>query len=385
MPRTLKTLAQMNADALEYLSENTEVTYLSEGSIARALVEATNVEISNLQEYIASTYSNVFINSATGPFLDLLGEQLGVKRLGGGAASTSAEDQNVKFSVTTGRLGDFFQDPGDSNKGLISGGLTVSTADSSVSYQVAEDVRFNRNLREVFVPVLADNAGAASNVGRNKLVSHSGSSAVNVTNLKTINNGRDIETDREYRFRLANQIAASPSANEIAIRLAVIGNADISSVELREFARGAGTFDALLVPVRNTLSRRTKEVVQNAINSTSAFGISGRALDPTYVTFRISVQLIPLEDAPAGVLDSNRINAKNAILDHFEGIPIGGELVINRLRADIVNAITQEVRDIRILELCVDGRPHSIRNIKLRPDELFTPALSTDTQAIEVL
>lgn len=385
MPRSLKSLAQMNADGIQYLAENTNITYLSEGSMARALVETNNLEVSRLQQYIATTYKNVFLNSAEGFYLDLIAEGLGLTRFGASKAAATAEDQNVQFSTATGKLGDFFPDPGNANLGLIPKGTTVSTADASITYTVPTAVSFPFGAKEVFVPVVANNAGEASRVGRNKLVSHSGASGVNVTNLKPISNGGIAETDRSFRFRLANHLAASPSANESAVRLAVIGNPDVARVELKEFTRGAGTFDVLLVPVGNTLTTATKSIVQSAVDIVSAFGVNGRVVEPEYVRFKISIQLVPIPGAKAGLVDAARLAARTAALDYIETIPLGGELIINRLRAAVIESVNNQVKDMKILDLCINGRPHSIRNIKLKPDQLFTPDVNRTEEAVQVV
>ncbi|RMG74301.1 MAG: hypothetical protein D6710_01930 [Nitrospirae bacterium] len=385
MPRSIKTVSEMNADALRYLAENTDITYLAEGSIARSLVEATNSEIARVQEYIASTYANVFPTTASGFYLDLIGEMFGLSRRTNIKASTSAEDRNIKLSVVTGTLGDRFPNPANSNLGLIPVGLTISTSDGQITYEVSENVEFPKDLTEVFVPATAVNAGTGSNVGRHKLVSHSGPADVNVTNLKEISNGASVETDDEFRFRILNQVLAAPTANAASIRLALASSPDIARVELLEFSRGAGTFDALLVPVGNTLSTDTRRIAQRAIEEVSAFGINGRVVEPEYVKFRVSVQLIPKQSLGLGALDANKISAKNAILAHFDSIPLGGELIINRLRADIVASLTTDIKDIRIIDLCIDKRPHAIRNIQLDKHQLFTPDNDNNEPAIRVI
>lgn len=373
MPRAAKSLIQMNADSLRYLAENTDITYLSEGSRARSLVEASNLEISRLNEFLVSTWTNQFINTAQGQYLDLIGEMLGVTRLGKGAGSTSAEDESVQFSVATGTLGAKFPNPANANTGLIPAGLQIKTVDGSIKYTVPENVEFPAALTEVFVPVISESSGTSVNVGRGRLTVHDGPSGVNVTNLKAITNGTSIESDADYRFRLANSTAGKASCNAIGVKLSLSALPDIASVRLREFARGAGTFDALLVPAGNTLSSNVADIARQSLDAASAFGISSRVIQPAYIRFRLSVQLIPIAGTGAGTVDSNKLTAKNAILDHFDSIPIGGELIINRLRAAIVDAVTNDIKDMRILDLCINGRPRVIRNIKLRPDQLFTP------------
>ena len=153
MPRKLKSLAQMNADSIAYLANHTDITYLTEGSVARSLVEATNVEISRLQEYIASSYRNVFPNTAEGFYLDLIGEGIGLARAGATRGSSGLDDQNVKFSVVVGALGDYFANPADSNLGLIPKGTTISTGDETIVYEVSQNTTFPFSAKEAFVPV----------------------------------------------------------------------------------------------------------------------------------------------------------------------------------------------------------------------------------------
>lgn len=373
----------MNSDSLKYLAENTNITYLSEGSIARSLVEATNIEVSRLGEYIASTYANSFINSAESYYLDQIGEGVGLKRDVAFKAFATEEDQNVKFSVASGKLGDYFPDPGNANNGLIPSGTSVTTADGEISFSVSKSVRFPYNAQEVFVPVSADNVGEAYRVGRYTLVSHGGNQAVSVTNLKSINNGSDNESDASYRFRLSNHLAASPTANETAIKLSVLSNPDVARVEFKEFARGAGTFDALLVPVGNQLSRSTAGLTERAIELVSAFGISSRVIEPTYIKFSMSIQLMPVDKYATGATDVAKLGARNSILNYIDTIPMGGEMIVNRIRSAALTGAGSNIKDIKIIEMCFDNRPHSIRNYSLKPDELFTP--STTEQAIRVI
>ena len=383
MPRIIKTLAQMNSDSLNYLADNTDITYLSEGSIARAMVEATNIEVSRLGEYVASTYTNVFINTAESFYLDQIGAGIGLRRDVSSKPATSQEDSNIKFSVASGKLGQYFPDSSNLNNGLIPAGLSISTADGSIVYKTSKAISFPYNATEVFVAAIADGEGTDYRVGRNKLVIHTGNSAVNVTNTKAISSGSNTEPDASYRFRLSNHLATTATANEAAVRITAMSNPDVSRVVLKEFARGAGTFDALLVPTNNQLSSATKNYTTRAIELISAFGISSRVIEPTYVSFSMSIQLIPQAGTASGSLDAAKLSAKNSVLNYIDTIPMGGELIINRIRAAALSAVTGSVKDIRVIEICFDNRPHSIRNRKLASDELFTP--STEQEAIKVI
>ena len=283
-----------------------------------------------------------------------------------------------------GNLGDRAPDPGNLNQGKIPAGTKVTSSDGTVIYRVTEDAFFPRTVKSVFVSVVSESIGPQYKVGRGKLVTHTGPSGISVTNLKAIDNASAVEPDNEYRFRLSNSLAARPTANETAIRLAAIGSADISNVQLQEFARGAGTFNALLVPIGNSVSFRSSEGVRRSIEAVTAFGISARVIQPDYVLFKITVQLIPANGAALGITDVNKLNAKNAVLSYIDTIKIGGDLIINRLRAAVIDSVTQDVKDINILELSLNGRPHVVRNITLKSTELLSPD-NTDSEAVVVI
>ena len=375
----------MTADSLRYLAENTDITYLSEGSIARSLVESSNLEIARVREFMVSTYSNVFINNAQGAYLDLIGDMLGVPRGAQQAASVSAEDRNIKLSVVTGTLKDKFPHPTDQSLGLIPSGFYVQTADLSTKYKTTKAISFPGSAKEVYISVIADSAGKALNVGKGRLVSHDGPAGVSVTNLKSISNGGEIESDRNYRFRLSNSIAGSATANEAAVRLVVSNIPDVSRVVFNEYSRGAGTYDAMLVPIGNKVSAQANNLAQLAVDSISAFGISARVTEPTYIPFKISIQLIPVEATGAGTLDAGRISAKTAVIDYFESITLGGEFIVNRLRATLIDAVAPLIKDIKIIDICFNGRPRPIRNFSLKGNQLFTPSVIDGDEAVIVL
>ena len=97
----------------------------------------------------------------------------------------------------------------------------------------------------------------------------------------------------------------------------------------------------------------------------------------------MSIQLVPVDRSGSGALDVAKLSARNAILNYIDTIPMGGEMIVNRVRAAALDGAGTAIKDIKIIEMCFDNKPHSIRNYKLQSDELFTP--STTEQAIRVI
>ena len=371
-----RTLSEMTRDSLRYLSANTEISYFSQGSVAKAIVEATNLEMSRLQDFVSTVLDNSFLSTASGIFLDLFGEMLGITRIRDRRATASIEDGVVRFFVTEGTLGSRLPS-GSPGQGLIPAGTEVSTQDGNVTFIVTTATVFPVNTRSVFVPVRATESGSSFNVGANQLTVHNLTDPnVRVSNDVSITTGSDIETDAEYKYRLSRSMTTKYSANKTAIQIVANSQAGVSRSEIVQYARGAGTFDVLLVPQGNRLSRSVIENTRRAVEAVTAYGVSPTIREPEYVAFKVMAQL-RFDTAQEGQRAGARAAAESAILNYFASIPLGGELVINQLRSAILSSSTL-IKDVKILELCIDGKPRVLSNIRLDKDELFVPDENTE-------
>lgn len=375
----IKPFNDMVKDSLRYLSQNTDISYFANGSIAKALVEASNLEISRLQEFINSSVSNSFISTASGIYLDLFGEMLGFPRLRDRRASVQARESILRFYVTSGTLGSrLTASTTDPNVSIIPSGTTIQNLDGSIKFVVSDEVSFPSGHKYTYVTAVAESVGAQFNCGANQLTVHSlGNSEIKVTNDIAITSGGDLESDTEYRFRLSRAMTAKFGSNLTAVELASLSQPGVSRVEVLEFARGAGTFDVLLVPQGNKVSRKVLNSTKRAVEQVVAFGISPRIKEPEYVPVKLTVQLTYTDGTLGGVKLNAATSAQSAVLQYLGSISLGGELIINQLRSAILSS-DPAIKDLQIIELCVDNQPRVIRNIKLNKDELFIPCEDCD-------
>jgi uncharacterized phage protein gp47/JayE len=379
---TRKNFSDSVQDSVRYLIKNTGITYFSDGSIAKALVETNNLEVSRIQQYVTGVFQNAFLSSTTGVYLDMWGETLGLPRIKDRRATTLIQDGAVRFYVASGTLGSRLPNPDNSGMGLIPSGVSITTASNTVEYKVTETVTFPVNTRSVFVPVTAQGSGTDYNVGANQLTVHDlNKSEVKVTNDIAIVTGKDVESDDEYRFRLSRSMTARYGSNLAAVEVAAVSNPGVASAELLQYARGAGTFDVLLIPQGNRVTTTTKENTRRAIEQVAAYGVSFEVREPEYVPVRISLQLIFNSNVAEGERISLRAQVQSSILQYIASIPLGGELIINQLRA--ASLVSSSVKDIKIIELYINCKPRTLRNVQLREDELFIP--DEKTEAIEII
>lgn len=367
-----KTFSEMIQDGISYLAGNTDITYFGDGSIAKALIETTSLEISRLQDYITGVTNSAYLSTSSGMYLDLFGEMLGIERRTSVTAASSIEDGSVRFYVTSGVLGTRLPHPTDPKKGLIPRNTRVSNPASTVEYSVISDAEFPRNAKSAYAAVRALTQGADSNVGSNQLTAHSLGSDILVTNDISITSGSDTESDQEYRYRLSKAMTTRYGSNFSSILIAASTQPGIVDAKIIQYARGAGTFDVLLIPKGNKLTESSRSNVERIINNVAAFGIFSKVREPDYVTFKVVVQLRFVDNTSQGEKFNLRQRAQSAILNYIGRIPLGGEMIMNQLRTAVLSSGTN-ILDMKIIELCIDGKPRTIRNIKLKEDELFVP------------
>jgi len=369
-------------DAIEYLLNNTDITFMAQGGIARAFIDASLLEVARLQDFTTVNYENSVLSVANGPYLDLFGEAFRLPRRLATTARVYREDGSIRFYVKTGVLGDRLPDPKDRTKCLIPAATRIYTSDAAVQFVTNLDQSFPYNKKSVYVDAISVSAGSSGTVGPSLLTSHSLGSEVFVVNDLSITNGGDLETDSDYRFRLVNAFAARFSNNASSVSVAASTTPGVVRADLFQFARGAGTFDVLLVPRGNKLPRSIRQQAARNIDSVTAYGISSRVREPDYRPIKLTVRIRTSRGAPRGFRQSLGSQVQSAILNYIGNISIGGELIINQLRASILS-VSRDIIDMTILELCIDGRPFAIRNYQLAEDELFVP--DEEREAVTIL
>ncbi len=375
MPLRPKTINEMNREAFDFLIQSTNgaITMLAPGGIARALIETNNRHVAEFQDNLTLHQTMSYVSTASGQYLDLIAELLGLTRRQAGAAVVATEDAAIRFYVTSGTLYDRLPQAGNLGKGVIPAGTTVQNADSSVLYIVEEDVVFPRTATEVFVPARSSTTGSGVNVGALTLRSHGlGVSGVLVTNPVSITTGRDRESDDDFRARIRDRVRSLEGANEAAVRLAVLSAPGVADVRIVPFVVGAGSFDVLIVPTGNRVAKETIEVASRNLSETVAFGMFYRVREPKYVRFSMVISLTFRDGVLKSEKDSVRALVEQAILNYMGNLRMGRELVITQLGAAITNS-DPRVKDYDIQALCINGKPQLLHNYQLASDELFLP------------
>lgn len=379
-----RTTGQMTQASIEFLLRNSDITLLTPGSTARALIESNVRHLEGFYDALQVNQAAAYLSTARGAYLDLLGEMFGLRRLQPSQATVRQEDRALRFYVTRGTLYALLPDSTNLNQGKIPQGTQVTNETGTIVYTVDRDVTFPRTATEVFAPATCSSLGETGNVGAFVLTRHSlGVQGLKVTNTTSISTGTTLESDAAFRSRISTYVLEVEGANRTAVRLAALSAPGVADVRIVPWILGAGSFDVLLVPVGNRISQEALVLAKRNIENTVAFGMAFRVREPDYVRFSAVIRLTYTDAVRASEQDDIRDNVERAVLDYFGNLRMGQEMVVTELGATIRSADTR-VYDYRIEAMCFNGRLILPHNYRLMEDELFVPdeGLTTPVRVI---
>jgi uncharacterized phage protein gp47/JayE len=363
--------SQISNRAEKNLRLNTNLSFFGSGSIAKTIVNTMAREIEFLYDTIDLNISQTRISTASGVFLDLIGEQVGLSRYQSSSTSITASDKLIRFYAEAGRLIDLVEDK-NATEGIIPSGTSIYSANGNIEYQTTSDIRFPANADNVWVDAApADpGLGVRNNLPAGALSSHSLPQGISVENVAAIEPYSDIESDDQFRLRISSAMRASVTGSKAAVTQAALNFEGISDIVIEEYKYGAGSFEIMVIPTSSRVPEGALSTIKNVIKNIVPYGIRVEVRGPEVVPISMVVSL----DFNPGTLASTKSEIRRRVRDslrlYIGSIRLGGELIINRLRGEILGT-DNAIRDINIRQIGIHCRPQVIANYRLRPDEVF--------------
>lgn len=372
-----KSSAELAEEILEELEENTGLTALAAGSSAAVLVNIIARKLGELYGDMEFHNAMAFLSTSRGVYLDWKGEEFGVTRIEAQPAIAYAVDRIIKFYCTTGVLKDHIP------VGYISAGTEIYNADSSITYRTASNFYFSDTDNECYVTAGALESGKDYNVGKGELVSHSLSAAnVLVTNTAAIQNGDDVESNDNLRYRVSNAPLLLATSNMDAIKSAVSvipGAADILVVP---YDQGVGSVGIKIIPVANILTDDVIAQVTALAGAVKAAGDYLHVVGPEYCAAQIAIQLVFDEGVTDGEKAALVVPCENAILNYLASLRMGQIFILNEMIQRVMDT-SDLILDMEVKCYSFRGRPQALRNFQPYDEEVFIPDPEAD-RPIEV-
>jgi len=317
------------------------ITQLAPGGKARAFADIVGDQLGTTETDIFSMVSQSLLPYATGSSLDLIGDIFGVPRLAQQNSTVVGDDNNFEFYVRTGTFGTI-------NSGtdiIIPAGVILGTSSpNGPTFTISQAITLSAGSSSTFFSAVSTVPGSAGNIASGVIdqcnftnYTQNQYGTLLVTNNYGVVGGRDAESDDDYRYRINLKITSRAGANQAALQFAIL---QVPGVQNVVFQPQAGTFTCYVYGIAPQVPPSLLQLVQDAINTTAAFPLTGLAVAPNLVGISLETDITFV----AGVSSADQAtivqNAVSAAQNYINNLAIGAPLIINELAAQIINADT---------------------------------------------
>ena len=344
---------ELVSNALGELRATTDITQLTPGAKARALIEICMKEMGFAYETFSRDLLGSFIRFAQGPDLDLIAELVGLSRRQASRNVADVESEVQKFYVRSGTFGDI----NGAASFTIPLGTTIQTIPTAstqepIYYVTTEDAICSPSLSEIFVGVRALEFGEDGSVGAGTLTRHNFElyddyldNSLLTTNIESISYAVARESDTNLKFRIVNQALTGEAANWTALRIACLAVPGVADVFPDEYYRGVGTGAIYIKSTTPTVSTYVLSTVQEEISRFRAFGNLVTGLAPPYVGVEMVVDLNLYNVIPVREQTTLLTRVRNRIYDYVNTLDINESLDVDLLLREIIK-IDANIRSV---------------------------------------
>lgn len=340
--------SELMSNAIQELRATTDISQLTPGAKARALLEITNRELGAAYRTFSSDFIKGYVKEARGENLDLIAELMGLTRRQATRNNIESSNQIQKFYVESGTFGSINEINGVQTAFTIPEGTTIQTlvpADQQpIQYRLSESVVCATGETTAYGAIQAVEYGIVTNVGAGSLIAHNYelyqdylAGSLKTKNIEGISFASDVESDANFRYRIVNQTIASEGANLISIRMAALGVPGVADVWLDEYSQGIGTGAIYIKGVTPVVNETLLATVQSAVDSVKAYGNFIDVKSPSLVGVEMVVGLNLIERRRQLEEDALVARARDILYDYINNLDINQaldvELVVRRILA----------------------------------------------------
>lgn len=283
------------------LSTRTGLTVFGPDSASRAILDGSISEQVELRNDAREALMANQIGTARGKDLDAIGGERRPRLKAVAAYVTTSEESLSFFTDTT-----FDAINGGAGFTIPAGTIVRVQPDprgeSIVSYILDKACNCPAGRNVAYASAKAVSIGSAYNVRANSLTLHnftgytdSANNSLYVTNLYPILNGRDLESDDNYRYRLGNHYASIAGANSIKLQLDALEVPGVSLIKTIPGYYGVGTVAVVVFGAEGESNASLVSSVQRRLSSVQTGGLKAVAIPGIRVEFDFEVNVIVSE------------------------------------------------------------------------------------------
>lgn len=333
-----KTFDELRLSAFDRLkTAASKITNLNIGGVFRTLLELAMQGLADLYTLLFDIVPKGYLMNATGKWLELKGEELGLFK---------KEDQKAEGYVIFGRS------DASGNKMIPAGSIVktdMTPSGEELRYFTTTDTICNSGILEVMVPVISEFTGVKYNVGEGiikNIVTHvPGFDYVRNAASWLTKEGSDLEDDESFRQRCQlrwNEL--SYGGTKLAYESWAWAVPGVIDVLVSPLARGDGTVDVIILSTSGLPTVELINSVQAIINERKPLCTNVLVKGPVAQTINIS---LTVDLKPDSVLDIDVVSSivqqyvnayfGQGVISGINRLGIGKDLILLQLAAILKN------------------------------------------------
>lgn len=352
-----RTYLDVLQDGKRRLSNNTPVNNFNPQGITKGFLDILALETEKIYDTLEYIYKAIDPTLAVGSDLDKIGFLLGESRSKSLVASDSTTtnfyfyiDLRLNWSVNTLITKNYSADErrileengyitvtnGTVTELKLPKDMIIGNSSQSITYTTVDQAVIGSS-NEAYVSVVATGPGSDYNVQTNNLVYHSIleipelrkiASFIKCTNRFPIMNGKYSQTDEEFRYAISTS-RVSLRTNELAIRRAALSVPGVRDILFQKNKFGNGTVSIIVDGVSPLISTGLLNTIKERIQQEMSYGDNIFVDAPLYKGVTISFSIIP--EVTTTDVNSLKSQARDQVIQYINDLPIGGEIVWNRV------------------------------------------------------
>jgi len=350
-----RTYIDIKVDGKNRLTNATPLNEFGATSIAGSFLDIIASESDRIYSDIEYLHRSLDPTRNYGIELDNLGYLLGIKR---NAAYTALDDSLTNFNfyidkrtnMTAAQLinnlypgnnvmrqrlaqAGFIDNANNPTKITLPRGIQIFNPNKSILYTTLNPTIISNNTPNAYTGVIASATGAFSNVQSHVLVKHDLANEfllrdiakfILCTNNFPIQTGNNGMTDADYRYKITTAPQAR-NTNELTIRQTILAIPGIRNVYFQRGKYGYGTYSVIIEGTSPLVSEGLLNLVQQRINNLDG-NDAAFIYAPEYRGIEMSFNIFVEIGFDA---DQVRENARDAIINYINNIPVGGTIIWN--------------------------------------------------------
>jgi uncharacterized phage protein gp47/JayE len=348
--------AEVAKRLIEKLPRLTDFTYLGEGSLIKAFLEAVAYELGNAYALLNYSFSQQIVTEASGASLDALGALYGIARRTVTSAVTQssfyfylAASANHQTGVPSSTASEAF---------TIPSGTIISMSDDIIgdiySFMTSTNVTFNPGDSIHYVGITPTATVASTNISAHKLRVHdytdTGYENLYCTNPVELNTSTYSENDEDYRARIVDAVRGIASANRIAIRLAALSINHVRDARVVERPYGPATIK-VVIAVDAGADGGELTRVYNSVEETRAAGTYAEVVAAQSYPVNINYGFITEDTTYNNVI---KASIESAIKIYLSSLGIGVPFRKSKLLSEMSIA-APTAQDVYITSIKING------------------------------